>query len=169
MIYILTGKISSGKSTFLLNFFKNKSNVCGVIQVKKNQRRYFVELPEGREYSMECENQDEEKIKIGDYSFSVTSVRKANTKLINCLIGSASVVIIDEFGKLEVEQKVFYDVIKSAIELSRKEKSKNLIIVIRNYLLDEFFSMFGLEPNSYKVIDINRAEGFFMSEFPPKS
>ena len=147
LLHVVTGKIRTGKSTRLLERFSGNADVCGVLQIEEDGDRYFIELPSLRKIKMETDgNSDDDFFQLGNFKFSVKAFERANKILDNCISSNCKTIVIDEFGKLELQRKGFYEFVKKIIDLKKSGKlNRKIIIVVRDYLLDDFILMFGIK------------------------
>ncbi len=155
-IIIYSDKISSGKSTRLLELFQNKKNVCGILQILRNGKRHFVSLPDNEIFPMEePQNSSGKTINIGNYNFSADAFKQARAVLCECLKRKNVTVVFDEFGKLELNEKGFYPEISRAIEKARSRVAADftILIVVRDYLLEDFLKKFELSDNEILLVD----------------
>ncbi len=163
-IYVISGKIASGKSTRLLQWLEDKENVCGIVQIRRNGKRFFYSLAEKNYFPMEIDsdNTDENVLTLGNFRFSEKSFATANEILRKCLKSEKGIAVIDEFGKLELDKNGFYETIGEAINSIRTERGKfKLVIVVRDYLLRDFLSAYKLNENEITLFASSRRT------FPP--
>lgn len=147
-IYILTGKINSGKTTAITNWIAGKNEVFGILTPKILGRRVFKNIETGEQFEMETIADEVDILKIGRYSFSGMAFNKASLILQNGLQNPRGWLIVDEVGPLELQQKGFYKVIADIIE--NKNTNLKKLLVIRDTLVDEVMSFFGIK--DYKIL-----------------
>ena len=68
-IYILKGAIGSGKTTYLINYCRQK-NVGGVLSPHINGKRHFLNIKNQEMKMMEASEKEIEALNIGRYKFS---------------------------------------------------------------------------------------------------
>ena len=141
-IIILTGEVQTGKTSFLQQFCDQRNKVAGILTPIVNGERMFYDISEKVFFKMEA-NEAEEKLAVGKYLFSATAFKKANTILVNAGKHSdIDYLIIDEIGPLELKQhKGLYE---SFTTILSSTFNYTLIIVVRQALVEETISVFGL-------------------------
>jgi nucleoside-triphosphatase len=154
-IYLITGPIHSGKTTRLAEWIKEKADVDGILQPVIDGKRYIRHISTGElrllEISGDISHAD--IITIGTYKFDNKVFAWGGSELLSAFSRNPEWLIIDEFGKLEIEGKGIEPYISRIIH-GLKEKSKtNLLIVVRDYLLTSLLSKYNLSLNSVQFID----------------
>jgi len=153
-LYILSGPIRTGKSTKLLRWSENKKSVAGILQYEIDGKRVIRDILSGEVLNLEAENLKESQIiKIGRFSFNKNTFRWAQKKLVQSFQEKPDWLIIDEYGKLEIDNKGFEPVISDIINKSQNQDCPKIIIVVRNYLKDDFLKKFELKSSDYKCFD----------------
>ena len=144
MFLVITGAISSGKSTLLeklVNALSKQYRIGGLI-TKGQERRFFLDIKSRKkEYFSSEEDEDGERIgkyflsrRSLDFAFSVIKESKNN-----------DIIIVDEIGRLEKEKKGLYGAIESLLN-DVKTDVKIIILVIRKDLLQELLKLFNIRP-----------------------
>ncbi|WP_272021811.1 nucleoside-triphosphatase [Olleya namhaensis] len=150
MIYILTGAIRSGKTTALLHWSKNSSNVDGLLcPDDANGKRYFLKLKSKTIFKLEAEAENENEIKaivaIGNFKFLRSAFNEANDYLIlEASKTEPKYLIIDEIGKLELKNEGLHVSTKALISQFKSNDNTHLILVVRDYLLDAVLEHYGI-------------------------
>lgn len=141
-IIILTGKIQTGKTTFLQQFCRQRNDVAGILTPIVNGKRLFYNIADKIFFELEAEVQ-EETLTIGKYVFSAESFAKANNILNSeSKKNDINYFIIDEIGPLETKKKQgLYNSLK---EITATSFNYTLIIVVRQSLVDEVVTTFTL-------------------------
>lgn len=136
-IFIFSKPIHSGKTTSLMNWCKEKKNVKGILMPEVDGLKYFYDIEQNKIFNAEILNDsklvDELQI-IGKYHFSIAAFEKANHIIKNSTLSKNDWLIIDEIGKLELQEKGFHSSLKSILTSSSKI---NLLIVVRDTLIKE--------------------------------
>ena len=88
---------------------------------------------------MEAGPGEKDTLSIGRYVFSATGFRKAIAHLRNNM-HKPGLLIIDEIGPLELRGNGFKDVLEEIL----KERTGDLLIVVRENLVDEVVRKFGI-------------------------
>lgn len=136
-IFTFSKPIHSGKTTSLMNWCKEKKNVKGILMPEVDGLKYFYDIEQNKIFNAEILNDsklvDELQI-IGNYRFSYAAFEKANHIIKNSIMLNTDWLIIDEIGKLELQEKGFHSSLKSILTSSSKI---NLLIVVRDTLIKE--------------------------------
>ena len=143
-IVILTGKIQSGKTSFLKDLYlQNPQNWDGFLTPDVDGKRKLVFLSNGDEIELESTDMEHDGISIGRFHFSKKSFASARYTIQTLINSSKQYVIIDEIGKLELDgqglepelSKYIEAFHKKALILNSQKPSQKLILVIRDSLL----------------------------------
>lgn len=137
-IYILTGNIKTGKTTALLNWCKNRTDVSGIATPVINGKRFFVNIATADTFKMEADETEVDTLNIGRFRFSKEAFHTANTilqQLSNC-----KYVVIDEIGPLELQQQGLY----ASVQFLLAGKKNSLILIVREKLVDAVIDFFQL-------------------------
>lgn len=141
-IYILQGAIGSGKTTYLMNYCRQK-NVGGILSPVIEGKRHFLNIESQETKLMEASEQEIETLTIGRYKFSGKAFEWANKILIDCANKNHETIIIDEIGPLELQGKGFAETLKNF--LNHNEVKPELVLVIRENLVNEVLNYFGIK------------------------
>jgi nucleoside-triphosphatase THEP1 len=145
MIYVLTGKIQSGKTTALLKWSANKNDVFGILSPVIDCKRFFMDAHSRNKFKMEADEIEKEIFSIGRFNFSKAAFEKA-IKVIRQSINKNGWLVIDEIGPLELRKEGFYQVIKQSL----RDHSTELLFVVREHLVDKAIELFELK--QYEII-----------------
>lgn len=147
MIYILTGNIRTGKTTALLNWSKSRDDVDDVLCPDgDNGKRYFLKIKSKEEFELEVENTSEKTITIGPFHFLKSSFDEANGYLLEANNRkNYKYVVIDELGKLELENEGLHDAAKKLIPDFISNENKHIILVVRTELLETIVNHYQLK------------------------
>lgn len=137
-IYILSQPIQSGKTTLLQRWLKDQSNVAGIITPDVNGRRKLFDIA-SRQYSALQLQDDSEGLRIGRFVFDPEVFAEARQILTKASLGSYDWIVVDEIGRLEINQHKGLEPAVTAIINHFKTSSSEtkLLLVIRDYLLEE--------------------------------
>jgi nucleoside-triphosphatase THEP1 len=150
-ILIVSAPVKSGKTTHLLEWAKTQNNIDGIAQPVINGKRHLLHLGTGEKRMLEIPGESSaEKIYIGNYIFDEAAFRWGREKLKESLQNSPEFLIVDEIGKLELHGKGLEPEIGDILR-NENFPNANIILVIREYLLEEVIKKYGLE---------NRCESF---------
>ncbi|WP_165570786.1 nucleoside-triphosphatase [Flavobacterium aquatile] len=147
-IVVLSGKIKTGKSSSLLNWIKHKK-VSGFLTPTIEGRKEFYDIEKEAYYPYQLEKKTSDSVIIGDFILN-----KNTFKLSNIIIKESSQkkfdwIIIDEIGKLELQNKGHNILFKKLL----RNSNSNLLIVVRSNLLDEVIIKYNL--NEINIIGID--------------
>jgi nucleoside-triphosphatase THEP1 len=152
-INIVTGKIQSGKTSGLFKLLNTRYYVDGILSPIVNEKRVLYHIASKTIKRFEVDESNEKTISIGNYIFLQESFDWANEKLIKGFSSKPDFLVIDELGKLELKGKGFYPSIKEILEI-KDNSATQLILVIRDYLLDEVLHYYGICDNEYEILNI---------------
>ena len=94
---------------------------------------------------MEAQENEENVLGIGKYIFSLAGFDRAKNIIRNATKRKNGWLIIDEVGPLELKGEGFEEEIKEL--LNSKDDSFKVIIVVRESLVEEVVSYFGIATN----------------------
>jgi nucleoside-triphosphatase THEP1 len=136
-IFILSGEINSGKTTRLANWLENRTDVGGILTPKFNSERVFQDAASGKTWPMEA-SENEKQLLVGRYRFSAAGFQKAQSVLESALLNPAiRFLVVDEIGPLELRNEGFAAFLRTALSFLENHQEKNLILVIRNSLVEQ--------------------------------
>lgn len=155
MIKIITGDIDSGKSTRFMQLYNQSDQDVGLFSKKlygEDQQIIgynLILLPKGRELPFiilkeeVLKSEKKNYLFQGRFAFLKESFIISEQYILN--YSDAEAVWIDEVGGLEIKNLGFANLLKTLIR-----SNQNLIITIRNILLEKFVKEFGVE--EYEVL-----------------
>lgn len=148
-IIIFSKPVHSGKTTALLEWSKKQKNIAGILMPDMDGERKMLDIRTNEIFDAECKNADDAKestVNIGRFYFYATSFEKANSILINEMAKAPVWLIIDEVGRLEMEENGFYPALKKIIPFYQSEKTADrLLLVIRDNLVEKVCSFFEIK------------------------
>lgn len=156
-IFILSAPIQSGKTTALMEFWESEvTSFDGFITPEIDESRKLILLNTDEELPFElAEGNENNSISIGRFKFSNSTFELVKKKLKTLDKTAANLIIIDELGKLEMEDKGFEPELGEFIQnFKLKAKNKLLILVIRNTLLAAAIEKYELEEASVLSLDL---------------
>lgn len=156
MIYILSEEIQSGKTTSLQLCTENRYDIGGFLSPDKNQVRCLMNLKSKEEIPFEIDlTSYEEAIEIIGKFALAKSAFDIGSRWIkeHLLTEEIKYVVIDEIGRLELQDKGFAGTLRYALE---NIGDKHLILVIRQSLQKEILEKFAL--SDYKVLQKNEID-----------
>lgn len=161
-VYVLTGPVRSGKTTFMVDIFQHRDDVGGFLTPDIEGKRYFNRLDTKELLPFEI-NEDEtnaESLKIGKYSFDKSIFRLGNQMISGIFKSDMKYFIIDEVGKLEVAGLGFSAGLREIFLHDNHYSEIKIILIIRDYLVGEVTKMYNLEP---EIFDIKEKDLFLSS------
>lgn len=148
-IIIFSRPVHSGKTTELLQWCNQQKNIAGIAMPDINGCRKIFDLQTKELFDIECmdtANTTEPITTVGRFRFYTAAFEKANAILIKSLSHHTDWLLIDEVGKLELQDKGFYPaILKAAVTYNNKETTGNLLLTVREYLCDEVIAFFKLK------------------------
>ena len=156
-IIILTGEIQTGKTTLLQQFCNQKNDIAGILTPIVKGKRMFYNIAANNFFEMEA-YEEEEKLLVGKYQFSLPAFTKANSILVNAIkLTCINYLIVDEIGPLETRQlKGLYNAFK---EIASSIYSYTLIVVVRHSMVDEVVATFKL--SNIQLMTIAQMQTYF--------
>ena len=152
-IIIISQPIRSGKTTALMNRINIVKSVDGILSPDVNGLRKLLFIGKRSLIDFETLHQ-QDSISIGRFHFSNKAFEMANDYLINIHPQSHSEIIIDEIGKLELNEKGFYAALVHHLKLVRHAQSNHrLVLVVRDSLLEDVKTKFGIVDAQIITID----------------
>lgn len=150
-IFILTGKIQTGKTTRLMLWAISQKNIDGILQPIIDGKRFIYHIRSRSLKPLETESK-ENIISIGKYNFSNETFDWSKQILNDALISNNEWIIIDEIGPLELNGKGLEPTISRIIDIKDKLESK-ILFVVREEILDKFVGRYKLQ-NNYNIVDL---------------
>jgi len=159
MIFLVTGDINEGKTTYMRSLYKELGDGDGFICPKVMENGilicYDVERLSSGERMPFAVPVDrvpkdwDEQCRFGNYSFSSGAIRKAEQIIDKIIEDKTEPFFIDEVGPLELENhQGFYHLVEKIIA-----SGLDGFIVVRQQMTDKFIDLFKTE--SIKFLPIN--------------
>lgn len=154
-IYLLSEPVHSGKTSALFNFVKEHSGAAGFICPDIDGKRHLLNLSDHQIHPFQMDAPDtDQDIKVGKYIFSRATFQIAHSILMSAAEAKFNYFIIDEIGKLELENNGLEPALSNALS---QFKNARLIIVVRDYLLEDVKARYNLEnADCILVNDLNQ-------------
>ena len=150
-IHILSGKVRSGKSTRLLDWYKKTSSCGGIITPLINGKKYIMNIESGEQRLLQGTGKENKNvIKTGNYYLLRETLEWAKNALFEANKTCPQWIVIDEIGYLELNN----DGLEPAISRLLPEIEGNILLVIRERLVEKAVNHFQL----YKYGKINISE-----------
>ena len=156
-IFILSAPIHSGKTTSLMHWATHHTNIYGIFSPVLNGKRVFMNAFTGEQFEMEAFN-ELDVLLIGKFTFSVKAFERAIAVVRDATKKENGWLVIDEIGPLELQGKGFAPILSSI--LSDAKVSLQILLVVRDSILNDVIKEFGLDRYSVKLI--NTDSGLFI-------
>jgi len=154
-IVILSQPIRTGKTTALMNMVSRENSdqiYDGIIcpDIAGSRKLLFIE--ERRVVDLEIPKSDD-SIAVGRFFFDKKVFDEANKYFVNLRLNGND-IIIDEVGKLELNNEGFHIGVSSLISKFQNEPtSSNLILVVRDTLLSQIVDRYNLHSALIRAVD----------------
>jgi len=155
-IYIVTGKIKSGKSTFVEKWIRSKSNVAGIIQPVINGERFIKNISSNNYKKLTTNIINSTTIKIGKYLFDSETFNWAKVQLNIAVKTKPEWLVIDEFGILELDGKGLEPEFTNILKRIKKQNHTKLLVMVRENLLDQFLDKYKLKNDEVELIAVKK-------------
>lgn len=131
----------------LQNWLKGQANAAGILTPDINGIRKVYDIADNTYYDLQAdETYTGELISIGKYKFSAAGFEKARDILIRFANSGPEWLIVDEVGKLEIEQHTGLEpALSQIIDLYKVNPAGKILMVIRDYLLTQAIAHYKLE------------------------
>jgi nucleoside-triphosphatase THEP1 len=140
---ILKGEKGTGKTTSLLHLVNNcKLNTAGVLTFAVGKDRYLfnIDTKEKIKLTADCETTDG-IYKIGHYCFYKNVFEKGNEIILCGNKKETDLLIVDEAGFLELENKGFDNSMKTLVSENNLNAQK-LLVVVRTFLVNKIIEKY---------------------------
>lgn len=151
-IIVYTGPVQTGKTTAVIEWAKTRKDIYGIAQPVIEERRYLTDLNTNETRLLETDGENTGIITVGKFKFLRSTFEWAKIMLLYAAKQKPGWLIIDEFGKLELKDKGLEPVVTYLVNNCEQLESSNLLIVIRDYLLDNSLSKLSLSSGNIRVI-----------------
>ena len=147
-IVIFSRAIRSGKTTELRQWCATKKNVAGILMPDLNGSRKILDIATQNVFDIACaepQNTTQVLINIGRFYFYEHAFEQANRILLSALQAKPQWLVVDEVGKLELDNKGFYESLQQIIPYYQQNKAVgNLLLVVRDSLLEQVKQKFSI-------------------------
>ena len=146
-IYILSEPVHSGKSTLLMNWCKRQESVAGVLMPDVDGSRKLYDIATNTHYDIQVKDQKPvSTVDVCKWSFDEAVFKRGREILLDAAKQKPDWLVLDEVGKLEMNRNTgFGPVVTKLVELYKNETGKaKLLLVIRDYMLEQSFDHYGL-------------------------
>lgn len=151
-IVVVSGEINIGKTTALQQWLSTNHHykITGFLTPKTLQERIFLKIDSNTYLKMLAEEDELDSLNIGKYKFSISSFNDITNYTLKSLESKPDFVVLDEIGPLELKGLGFHELLTTLLGLD-----SNLILVIRNTLLEQIIQNYKLYIYDLEVIEIN--------------
>ena len=150
--FVITGQIQAGKSTLCWQLLKylNQTNITtsGVITLQ-NDKKWFYLISEKVRLAFEAAD-NVDFIPIGQFRIHKENLNQTISSIRAGI--NSNYLFVDEIGQLELQGSGYYPILDAVF--SREQGN---ILVVRESLLDNFFSQFP-QTKTYKIIQVKNHE-----------
>jgi nucleoside-triphosphatase THEP1 len=156
-INILTGPIHSGKTTRLAVWIKSCPNCAGILAPVRDGLRYLYSIHSGQSKLLEAKGnsfEEDDLTRIGEYRFINATFDWAQNELLLVVIQKPEWIIIDEIGPLEMDGKGLEPAVRKILEQMHNQDQLNLLLVVREKLLDLFFQSYDIKETEVTYIQV---------------
>jgi nucleoside-triphosphatase THEP1 len=156
-LYVYSGPVKSGKTSELISWVAKLNSAEGILQPVINGRRWIRDVNTGETKLLEAftSSPSDKVVQIGDYSFFKDTLNWAREVVDQGFKDNPEWLIIDEVGKLEMEDEGLEPVISKIIN-SKKRTSTNVLFVVRDSLLKEFQKKYKLTESDFDSFQFNQ-------------
>ncbi len=153
MIYILSQAIQSGKTTFLMDAVSNSNHIGGFLSPTVSDVRMFYNIARKEYIPFGKKEADTSTISVGRFHFVKESFDIASDWTIEHYHDpNIKVIIIDEIGKLELQDQGFHHLTKEL--LLSDWSTKDCIFIIRDFLLQDAIEKYNI--TDYRMIQLDQ-------------
>jgi len=137
-----------GKTTALQQWIAGRTDIAGILTPDENGMRKLLDIASGKKYDLQVgKNFEGDAMVIGRFIFSKAVMEKARQLLLESLETEPAWLVIDEAGKLEIEQDAGLEPAVTAMiqHYQTGGASGKLLLVIRDSLLDKAIEKYSLQ------------------------
>jgi nucleoside-triphosphatase THEP1 len=139
-LYYYTGPVQTGKTTRIAEW-ASKNNCTGILAPIINGKRHLRDIKSGEVKLLENDS-NIDAISIGRYYFKKEVFEWGRQKLLAEYESEPEWFVIDEYGKLELRDEGLEPAISMIINQWKINKKNNLLIIVRDYLVNDLFKKF---------------------------
>ncbi len=156
-IILFSDSIQSGKTSTVLNWLNGKLNVVGILTPDLDGIRKLYDIQENKYYLFETDINELTDVEvIGRFIFLKSAFKKAAEILKNAVHQKPEWLIIDEIGKLELENLGLEPLLSLILkDFSAFSPETKIIIIVRDSLLQK-----AIEKYDFKDVEIVNASYF---------
>jgi len=147
-IYLYSGPIHSGKTTRLAEWALHQTNIDGILAPMQKGKRYLKRIASGELRLLEPglpKRNPVDVYTVGKFSFSKSVFQWAAKALQENLEQPLNWLVIDEIGFLELDGQGLEPAVKKALALSHSVGPKNILIIVRERLVEKIITHYNLQ------------------------
>ncbi|PSK88813.1 hypothetical protein B0I18_11424 [Taibaiella chishuiensis] len=147
-IYLFSRAIRTGKTTALYNWVQDRPGAAGILTPDVHNRRVIYDIATKRYHTFEvADSYGGEKITIGRFLFAKEAFARARDILAAAVAQHPAWLVIDEAGKLELEQGEGLEpaILNTVRSYQSGQQDGQLLIVVRDSLLPQAINRYGLQ------------------------
>ncbi|MEO5564655.1 MAG: nucleoside-triphosphatase [Chitinophagaceae bacterium] len=140
-IVILTAPVQTGKTTALVIWSQERTDVTGILSPVIDGKRFFMNAKSREVFAMEATPGESAVLIVGKFAFSKKGFEKA-TQVIYTGMTKQGWLVIDEIGPMELNNEGFCEVLKKV--LAEGYEKQTILLVVREGLANEVKKVFGI-------------------------
>lgn len=146
-IFIYSDAIQTGKTTNVLAWVNDKENVCGILTPNVGNKRKLFNIADKQLLAFEADEQTIEDVQeIGKFIFLQSAFEQAKNILKSALPQKANWLIIDEIGKLEIQNKGLEPDLSHILnDFNSQSPQTKILLIIRDTLLEVAIQKYQLQ------------------------
>jgi nucleoside-triphosphatase THEP1 len=148
-LIIISAPVGVGKTTALLKWIADRKDVGGVLTPDIDSLRKILRLRDRKLFEFQLDGNTSQlvpTVQVGRFTFLASSFELISNILLEDMKANMDFVVVDELGKLEINGEGLSKCIRELMRLFRGENNRsNLIIIIRDYLLEEAMELYDLK------------------------
>ncbi len=141
---LFSGDVRTGKTTALMQYFKSQPFVGGFFSPDVGGIRKFIHAASGEmvDFQHDGSSPDADLQHIGRFSFLTSAFQKAADWVKNDMADRKRLIIIDEWGPLELQKRGFYPLLINEMSALIAAPSVWGLVVVRQSMLQDFERQF---------------------------
>ena len=150
MVHLYSGPIQSGKTTRISNWLKNQPEADGILAPILHGKRYLQRIITGDSRCLQAPQNPVDTLAVGRFLFSRAIFKWGREQLYN-IKPLTPWLIIDEIGKLELQGEGLEPAVSFLLD---SKPAENIILVVRNSLLEQVIDHYELNRQNFRMIDM---------------
>ena len=155
MMYVLTGRKQSGKTTTLFEQIAKRKDVSGILQPIRDEKRVIYDNMSGESRVLEVKGDEEEVdvVRVGRFAFNRATMAWAGEVLLRATKAKCEWLVVDEIGPLELRGEGMDAVVKRVL-MERVEGK--MMLVVREGLVDDVLKWYEIPRDKVEVIGVEQ-------------